>query len=1022
MSNKFLNPGGSMNLSNGTANIFASELGAISLDPSQPIKTNSVRQLVSTKLDISDVNNLSSELNTKNELSFIGNDTHTNPTAGQVKLYAKTDGNFYKKDSAGNESILGGTSEKLILVEKTTDIDYSEEVKSFTYSDNTLNTHNFYDYTSIPFKPELRQAFEPTDAATNVTSEAELDSAIAAQAKNIVLTVSFSITTQKIIAHSCKISQSVGLTFTSSIDMPFMIQVDNVTIDGLSIINSGTSSIVNCLYFNSTTAINNTVRNCIFTTNEFAIASNNAQIQIHNCQFKFTGTADSHRYINLTKTTGKTLIYSNTFESNGAFSTACLLLNGFGINYKDGSLIVYNNTSSNGTIQRMGIMEVIPDGNFTLSFIENTIQTFTDFFILYVGSNPLAGFKEIILHKNNVTLDPASTGFKGLIGIDSSTTGNTISTSTIIRASQNTLPTTFRPDYAFIPKSSASNPLMMYRPDKFNLTIPNILINPPLVSYEEGTNVTELQNKTQNITSATSVAPFITNFQGNIRVDGKTLVADNTTLPSKINGIARYSTTTGGEIKDSPTLVDDTGNMIFPASAYCSVNVLKCAYIDPELGYTGNLFVGQAGGFQNVKLYAVNTITLQTNGSNPTLKLNTDGTIQLDRAGVYDGTTDAILKLNTNGTLEKSNATVSTTGDFSTTGYVNATQFREGGNIGAIFRNPSADNYFIGNGAGNFYNSGTSNLFIGSDAGRDCNNSVQNIGIGFEALKYSQSTNNNQAIGNQSQLGVSATTTGNFNTSMGTTSLYSITSGSNNVAIGGNAGFTISTGNNNTCIGGSSGSNANMTNSTSLGFNALPNGGTNRTAIGYLSSCDADNQISLGNNGTTQIINTGNTVCDLGSLTHQFKDIYFSGNLYDNGALVSTPVNVICKYYSSSTTGNGDIILQNKLIDTHNAYNTVNGKYTVPVTGNYYVSGLFQSPNINYGVNGWLELYVNYNNTGQLSYNLLNGNRAETAGAIYRYVQGSSVFPLNAGDTIALYKNAAVAAAPINCILTITKI
>lgn len=497
MSNRFLSTSGSgnTNLTNGSADLFINSLGISNLNQSMPLKTNASREIITSKLDQTDINNLQTDLNLKGELSYTKSDTHSNPPAGQIKTYFKTDGEFYKKDENGTETVFG-SAEKLILVEKTTDIDYSDNIKFFTYSDNTLNTHNFYDYTSTPVKPDLRQAFEPIELPTNVASEAELDTAISTEAKNIVITASFPITTQKVIGHSCKISQSSGLSFASSVDTPFTITGDNTTIDGLQIINDRTSSIVSCLKFNNLVAINNTVKNCIFTTNEFAIVSDNAQIQIHNCQFKFTGTADSHRYIHLTKTTGKTLIYSNTFQSNGAFSTACMLVNGTAINYKDGSLIVYNNSSTGGTIQRMGIMEMVPDSNFTLSFIKNTIETFTDFFILYVGSNPLAGFKEIILHRNNVSLVAGSTGFKGLIGIDSFTTGININTSTIIKGSQNTLPTSFRTDYNFIPQSSASNPLMMYRPDKFNLSITPILINPPLVSYYQTDNT---QNTSLNV-------------------------------------------------------------------------------------------------------------------------------------------------------------------------------------------------------------------------------------------------------------------------------------------------------------------------------------------------------------------------------------------------------------------------------------------------------------------------------------------------------------------------------------------
>jgi hypothetical protein len=56
MSDKFLNTGGgSANISNGSATVYAATLGAVSLTASMPIKTNSTKQLVSEKLDINEV-------------------------------------------------------------------------------------------------------------------------------------------------------------------------------------------------------------------------------------------------------------------------------------------------------------------------------------------------------------------------------------------------------------------------------------------------------------------------------------------------------------------------------------------------------------------------------------------------------------------------------------------------------------------------------------------------------------------------------------------------------------------------------------------------------------------------------------------------------------------------------------------------------------------------------------------------------------------------------------------------------
>ena len=109
MSDKFLGSGqGSINLSNGSATIYSATLGASSLKASKPIKTNSVKQLISTNLDIADVNNLQTQLNEKDELTFVENDTHTTPASGKNKIYFKTDGNLYKKDALDVESLIGG--------------------------------------------------------------------------------------------------------------------------------------------------------------------------------------------------------------------------------------------------------------------------------------------------------------------------------------------------------------------------------------------------------------------------------------------------------------------------------------------------------------------------------------------------------------------------------------------------------------------------------------------------------------------------------------------------------------------------------------------------------------------------------------------------------------------------------------------------------------------------------------------------------------------------------------------------
>ena len=55
-------------------------------------------------------------------------------------------------------------------------------------------------------------------------------------------------------------------------------------------------------------------------------------------------------------------------------------------------------------------------------------------------------------------------------------------------------------------------------------------------------------------------------------------------------------------------------------------------------------------------------------------------------------------------------------------------------------------------------------------------------------------------------------------------------------------------------IGHFAGDGTNGNFSTCIGHNALAQGGTNRTAIGHISRCDADNQVCIGNGAVSQIV------------------------------------------------------------------------------------------------------------------------------------------------------------------------
>mgnify|MGYP003639398663 FL=1 len=126
MADKFLGTGGgAINLSNGTANIYAGTLGAAGLDPSQPVKTNSLRQLISSKLAISDINNLTGILDNVLTNPFNGtfqvNDLETADTFSLNSELQKID-NFTASSATdtnitGNIALTGALKTSLIQSE-----------------------------------------------------------------------------------------------------------------------------------------------------------------------------------------------------------------------------------------------------------------------------------------------------------------------------------------------------------------------------------------------------------------------------------------------------------------------------------------------------------------------------------------------------------------------------------------------------------------------------------------------------------------------------------------------------------------------------------------------------------------------------------------------------------------------------------------------------------------------------------------------------------------------------------------
>ena len=129
MTSKFLSGGGG-DLTNGSASLYIASLTVSGLNSSLPVKTNTVNTLVSEKLDIIDVENLQTELNSKianpltsdldfqtfnatdvNSMELNKIATPSNATAGTLKLYANVaNDEIHMIDENGADSVIGGNT------------------------------------------------------------------------------------------------------------------------------------------------------------------------------------------------------------------------------------------------------------------------------------------------------------------------------------------------------------------------------------------------------------------------------------------------------------------------------------------------------------------------------------------------------------------------------------------------------------------------------------------------------------------------------------------------------------------------------------------------------------------------------------------------------------------------------------------------------------------------------------------------------------------------------------------------
>lgn len=137
---------------------------------------------------------------------------------------------------------------------------------------------------------------------------------------------------------------------------------------------------------------------------------------------------------------------------------------------------------------------------------------------------------------------------------------------------------------------------------------------------------------------------------------------------------------------------------------------------------------------------------------------------------------------------------------------------------------------------------------------------------------------------------------------------------------------------------------------------------------------------------------------DSGGTTNIVANCAVNFTKVDNPAAIAESETVACKYYSSGgvshTTGVATLIpFDNKVFDTHNAFDTATGKFTAPSAGFYQVhSTLTFNGGTNVGRRGLFIL----KNGGADSFGTFFGANSTNGLAAH----GSDIFYLNAGDFI----------------------
>jgi hypothetical protein len=168
------------------------------------------------------------------------------------------------------------------------------------------------------------------------------------------------------------------------------------------------------------------VDTCEISACEFGISIRASEFQITNCSFTYAPAAalnNSYRYINISSTSGVSIIDNNTFVSDsGAVRCYFVAITNIGAGTLQGQLLISNNTQSAApfTLRHLVDIEEFVGTDFQLFINNNTTISEGNVPILLFNAK-LGIFRFIEVLGNTVQ----NTAGKGLIGIDFSYIGTT---------------------------------------------------------------------------------------------------------------------------------------------------------------------------------------------------------------------------------------------------------------------------------------------------------------------------------------------------------------------------------------------------------------------------------------------------------------------------------------------------------------------------------------------------------------------------------------------------------------------